>query len=188
MLADVQRVMAHGFATIRTENGERIESRNSVAWKNGAGYPNPQGMSQTKSSSRPMYCGGNGQNGAAPIHDQVSAADAQKKASDSGFPTKLRQGSKFTLENWITANHGGIAALWYTCAPDSVDTPEEYKSLDWKLLTPIKDTYPDNKRNGVAFSDKMPEWYGFAGGICNWQYDGGVIEDCDDCQLKYGGP
>merc|ERR1712190_593784 len=51
-------------------------------------------------------------------------------------------------------------------------------------------SYPENKRNGVGFSDKMPEWYGFAGSICNFGagYTGGVIQNCDDCQLKYGGP
>merc|ERR1711971_22254 len=42
---------------MRNEDGETIESRNSAAWKNGRGYPNPQGMSQTDSSTRPMYCG-----------------------------------------------------------------------------------------------------------------------------------
>merc|ERR1712190_124807 len=50
------------------------------------------------------------------------------------------------------------------------------------------DSFPPSKRNGAAFSDKMPDWFGFAGGICNWKYDGGVIQDCDDCQLAYGGP
>jgi len=61
---------------------------------------------------------------------------------------------------------------------------------NWKLLTPIKNSYPENKRNGVGFSDKMPEWYGFAGSICNFGagYTGGVIQQCDDCQLRYGGP
>merc|ERR1712050_406674 len=47
-----------------------------------------------------------------------------------------------------------------------------------------------SKRNGVGFSDKMPQWYGFAGSVCNFGagYTGGVIQQCDDCQLRYGGP
>jgi hypothetical protein len=120
----------------------------------------------------------------------ISAPDALKKARDSGFATQLRKGSKFTLQNFITANHGGVAALYYSCPDPNVDTPEEYTALDWKLLTPIKDSYPENKRNGVGFSDKMPEWYGFAGAICNFNagYTGGAIQNCDDCQLRYGGP
>merc|ERR1712176_1336235 len=123
-------------------------------------------------------------------HDSISAPQALQKAKDSGFATRLRRGSKFTLQNFITANHGGVAALYYSCPAASVDTWEEYKALDWKLLTPIKDSYPANKRNGVGFSDKMPEWYGFAGSICNFGagYTGGVIQNCDDCQLRYGGP
>lgn len=124
------------------------------------------------------------------MHDSISAPDALKKAADSGFQTRLRKGSRFTLQNFITANHGGVAALYYSCPAASVDTPEEYQAVDWKLLTPIKDSFPENKRNGVAFSDKMPEWYGFAGSICNFGagYTGGVIQNCDDCQLQYGGP
>merc|ERR1712176_1297496 len=123
-------------------------------------------------------------------HDSISAPNALKKAKDSGFATRLRKGSKFTLQNFITANHGGVAALYYSCPDASVDTPEEYKNLDWKALTPIKDSYPESKRNGVGFSEKMPEWYGFAGSICNLAagYTGGVIRTCDDCQLRYGGP
>jgi len=135
-----------------------------------------------------MYCGGVGQHGSAPVHDQISAPDALKRAKGWGFATKLKKGSNFTLENWVTANHAGVAALYYSCPADDVATPDGYKALDWKILTPIKDTYRESKRNGVAFSDKMPEWYGFAGGICNWQYDGGVIQTCDDCQLAWGGP
>mmetsp|Transcript_70356 Transcript_70356/g.177320 ORF Transcript_70356/g.177320 Transcript_70356/m.177320 type:complete len:503 (-) Transcript_70356:372-1880(-) len=184
-----QEVVAHGWATIRTESGDRIESRNSVAWKTGqAGYPNPHGMSQTGSAERPMYCGGVGQHGSQPVHDQVSAPEALTRAKEAGFATTLRKGSKFTLENWITANHGGAAALYYACPADGVSTPGGYKALDWKMLTPLTTSYPESKRNGVAFSEKMPGWYGWAGGICNWQYDGGVIEQCDDCQLAYGGP
>merc|ERR1712060_1020099 len=77
-----------------------------------------------------------------------------------------------------------------SCPAGSVDTPEEYSALDWKILTPIKDSYPESKRNGVGFSDKLPDWYGFAGSICNFGagYTGGVIQTCDDCQLRYGGP
>jgi len=190
-LACLPHVNAHGWTSMRNEDGEHIESRNSAAWKNGAGYPNPQGMSQTNSASRPLYCGGQGQSGfSRPEHDLISAPNALKKARDSGFATRLRKGSKFTLQNFITANHGGVAALYYSCPGPSVDTPEEYAALDWKLLAPIKDSYPESKRNGVGFSDKMPEWYGFAGSICNFGagYTGGVIRQCDDCQLKYGGP
>mmetsp|Transcript_100207 Transcript_100207/g.279172 ORF Transcript_100207/g.279172 Transcript_100207/m.279172 type:complete len:415 (-) Transcript_100207:423-1667(-) len=138
-----------------------------------------------------MRCGGLGQTGfSRPEHDLISAPDALQKARDSGFATRLRKGSKFTLQNFITANHGGVAALYYSCPDASVDTPEEYKALTWKLLTPIKDSYPENKRNGVGFSDKMPDWYGFAGSICDFGagYTGGVIQNCDDCQLRYGGP
>merc|ERR1712048_1005953 len=148
-------------------------------------------MSQTNSATRPMYCGGLGQNGfSQPEHDLISAPEALQKAKNSGFATRLRRGSKFTLQNFITANHGGVAALYYSCPDASVDTPEEYKALDWKLLTPIKDSYPEDKRNGVGFSDKMPDWYGFAGSICNFGagYTGGVLQNCDDCQLRYGGP
>lgn len=191
LLVDVPRVVGHGWTSMRNEDGENIESRNSVAWKNGAGYPNPQGMSQTNSPTRPMYCGGLGQMGfSRPEHDSISAPDALKKARNSGFATRLRKGSNFTLQNFITANHGGVAALYLSCPDASVDTPEEYTNLNWKLLTPIKDSYPEGKRNGVAFSDKMPEWYGFAGSICNMGagYTGGVIQNCDDCQLRYGGP
>jgi hypothetical protein len=191
LLGDVPSVISHGWASMRNEDGENIESRNSVAWKNGAGYPNPQGMSQTNSPTRPMYCGGLGQTGFSRAeHDSISAPDALKKAKDSGFATRLRKGSNFTLQNFITANHGGVAALYYSCPDASVDTPEEYNNLNWKALTPIKDSYPEGKRNGVGFSDKMPEWYGFAGSICNFGagYTGGVIRNCDDCQLRYGGP
>merc|ERR1711920_432853 len=58
------------------------------------------------------------------------------------------------------------------------------------ILTPNKDSYPEQKRNGVGFSDKLPDWYGFAGSVCNFGagYTGGVIQTCDDCQLRYGGP
>jgi len=94
------------------------------------------------------------------------------------------------LENFITANHGGVAALYYSCPASNVDTPEEYSALDWKILTPVKDSYPESKRNGVGFSEKLPDWYGFAGSVCNFGagYTGGVIQTCDDCQLRYGGP
>merc|ERR1712151_1373772 len=114
---------------------------------------------------------------------------ALQRAKSQGFATRLRKGSRFTLENFITANHGGVAALYYSCPAGSVDTPEEYSALDWKILTPIKDSYPESKRNGVGFSDKLPDWYGFAGSICNFGagYTGGVIQTCDDCQLRYGG-
>jgi len=191
LFTEMPAVSAHGWTSMRNEDGETIESRNSVAWKNGAGYPNPHGMSQTNSPTRPMYCGGLGQTGfSQPEHDLISAPDALKRARESGFATRLRKGSKVTLQNFITANHGGVAALYYACPSASVDTPEEYKSLNWQLLTPIKDSYPENKRNGVGFSDKMPEWYGFAGAICNFGagYTGGVLQNCDDCQLRYGGP
>lgn len=87
----------------------------------------------------------------------------------------------------MTANHGGVAALWYSCPADNVNTPDGYKASDWKILTPIKTSYPENKRNGVAFSSKMPDWYGWVGGVCNGKYDGGVLQECDDCQLAYGG-
>lgn len=190
-LLELPAVSGHGWTSMRNEDGETIESRNSLAWKNGGGYPNPNGMSQTNSPNRPMYCGGLGQTGfSRPEHDLISAPDALKRAQDSGFATRLRKGSKFTLRNFITANHGGVAALYYACPAASVDTPEEYKSLDWQLLTPIKDSYAENKRNGVGFSDKMPQWYGFAGSICNFAagYTGGVLQNCDDCQLRYGGP
>mmetsp|Transcript_25936 Transcript_25936/g.52318 ORF Transcript_25936/g.52318 Transcript_25936/m.52318 type:complete len:475 (-) Transcript_25936:398-1822(-) len=183
-------VSGHGWTSMMNELGEQIESRNSLAWKSGGGYPNPQGMSTTDSSTRPMYCGGLGQNGySRPEHDLISAPDALKRARASGSTARLRKGSRFTLRNFITANHGGVAALYYSCPAATVDTPEEYRALDWKLLTPIKDSYPENKRNGVSFSDKMPEWYGFAGSICNFGagYTGGVIQTCDDCQLQYGG-
>jgi len=191
LLASVQRAVGHGWTSMRNEDGEEIESRNSLAWKTGAGYPNPQGMSTTDSATRPNYCGGLGQMGySSPEHDLISAPDALQRAKDLGFATRLRKGSKFTLQNFITANHGGVAALYYSCPAGSVDTPEEYAALDWKALTPIKDSYPESKRNGVGFSDKMPEWYGFAGSICNFGagYTGGVIQTCDDCQLRYGGP
>jgi len=167
-----------------------IESRNSFYWKalRESVYPNPHGMSTTGGDTRPSYCGGRGQGGSTAIHDSVSAPVALERARAAGFPTRLRQGSKFTLRNWITANHGGLAALWYTCPPDSADSPAEYSNLSWHILTPIKDTYPENKRNGVAFSDKMPDWYGFAGSNCdmNW-YNGSVLQECGDCQLQYGG-
>jgi len=55
-------------------------------------------------------------------------------------------------------------------------------------LTPIKTTYVESQRNGVGFSDKMPDWYGWVGGVCNYEYDGGVLQECEDCQLAYGGP
>merc|ERR1719433_1194638 len=145
----------------------------------------------TRSKSRPLYCGGLGQTGySEPEHDLISAPDALQRARDKGFATRLRKGSRFTLQNFITANHGGVAALYYSCPASSVDTPEEYTALDWKVLTPIRDSFPESKRNGVGFSDKMPEWYGFAGSICNFGagYTGGVIQTCDDCQLRYGGP
>jgi len=191
LLAGAPCVAGHGWTSMRNEDGEQIESRNSLAWKTGGGYPNPQGMSTTKSSTRPMYCGGNGQTGfSRPEHDLISAPDALQRAKSQGFATRLRKGSRFTLENFITANHGGVAALYYSCPAGSVDTPEEYSALDWKILTPIKDSYPESKRNGVGFSDKLPDWYGFAGSICNFGagYTGGVIQTCDDCQLRYGGP
>jgi hypothetical protein len=191
LFEDIASVSAHGWTSMRNEDGETIESRNSLAWKTGGSYPNAWGMSQTNSPTRPMFCGGLGQTGfSRPEHDLISAPDALKRARDSGFATRLRKGSKFTLQNFITANHGGVAALHYACPADSVDTPDEYKSLDWQLLTPIKDSYPENKRNGVGFSDKMPEWYGFAGSVCNFAagYTGGVLQNCDDCQLRYGGP
>merc|ERR1719240_254682 len=191
LLLELPSVSGHGWTSMRNEDGETIESRNSLAWKNGGGYPNAWGMSQTNSPTRPMYCGGLGQTGfSQPEHDLISAPDALKRAQDSGFATRLRKGSKITLQNFITANHGGVAALYYACPAASVDTPEEYKALDWQLLTPIKDSYPENKRNGVGFSDKMPDWYGFAGAICNFGagYTGGVLQNCDDCQLRYGGP
>jgi len=191
LLVHIPFVSGHGWTSMRNEDGEQIESRNSLAWKLGEQYPNPQGMSTTKSSTRPLYCGGVGQMGySRPEHDLISAPEALQRAKSAGFATRLRKGSKFTLQNFLTANHGGVAALWYSCPASSVDTPEEYSALDWKMLTPIKDSYPESKRNGVAFSEKMPEWYGFAGSICNFGagYTGGVIQTCDDCQLRYGGP
>merc|ERR1711920_252144 len=191
MGAQTMCVSGHGWTSIRNEDGETIESRNSLAWKTGGGYPNPQGMSQTDSPTRPMVCGGTGQTGfSRPEHDIISAPDALQRAKASGFATRLRKGSKFTLQNFITANHGGVAALYYACPAATVDTPEEYKALDWKILTPNKDSYPEQKRNGVGFSDKMPDWYGFAGSVCNFGagYTGGVIQTCEDCQLRYGGP
>jgi len=78
--------------------------------------------------------------------------------------------------------------LYYSCPADDVAAPEGYKAVDWKLLTPKKNSFPASKRNGVGFSDKMPEWFGWAGGVCDGTYEGGVLEDCDDCQLQYGGP
>jgi len=191
LLAGAPGATGHGWTSMRNEDGEQIESRNSLAWKTGGGYPNPQGLSTTKSSTRPMYCGGLGQNGfSRPEHDLISAPDALQRAKTLGFATRLRKGSRFTLENFITANHGGVAALYYSCPAGSVDTPEEYSALDWKILTPIKDSYPESKRNGVGFSEKLPDWYGFAGSVCNFGagYTGGVIQTCDDCQLRYGGP
>jgi len=190
-LSGLPGVLGHGYTSMRNDLGEVIESRNSLAWKTGAGYPNPQGMSTTKSESRPLYCGGLGQSGySEPEHDLISAPDALQRARDQGFATRLRKGGRFTLQNFLTANHGGVAALYYSCPASSVDTPEEYAALDWKVLTPIKDSFPESKRNGVGFSEKMPEWYGFAGSICNLAagYTGGVIQTCDDCQLRYGGP
>merc|ERR1719464_1124391 len=176
-------------------DGEVIEARNSVAWKLGDDYPNAWGMAQTGSPTRPMYCGGLGQriggpgDFKTPVHDEISAPDALQRAKSAGFATRLRKGSKVTLQNFITANHGGVAALWYSCPACSVDTPEEYLALNWTIMTPIKDSYPEAKWNGVGFSDKMPEWYGFGGAICSRfaNYVGG-IHTCDDCQLKYGGP
>lgn len=69
---------------------------------------------------------------------------------------------------------GGIAALWYSCPDSSVDTPAEDSALNGTFLTPIMDSYPESKRNGVGLSDKIPDWFG-----------GTVM---DDCQLRYGGP
>lgn len=167
-----------------------IESRNSLYWKSvwGSRYPNPHGMSTTGSNSRPNWCGGAGQHGNGAPHDSISAPNALKRAKDAGYPTRLRQGSKFILQNWITANHGGLAALWMACPNASVDTPGEYHELNWQIMTPIRDTYPPNKRFGVGFSDKMPDWYGFVGANCdmNW-YNGSVLGECGDCQLQVGG-
>jgi len=167
-----------------------IESRNSLYWKSvwGSRYPNPHGMSTTGSNTRPNWCGGAGQHGSGAPHDSISAPNALKRAKDAGYPTRLRQGSKFILQNWITANHGGLAALWMACPNASVDTPGEYHELNWQIMTPIRDTYPPNKRFGVGFSDKMPDWYGFVGANCdmNW-YNGSVLGDCGDCQLQVGG-
>merc|ERR1719362_1588271 len=68
-LAGLPGVLGHGYTSMRNELGEEIEFRNSLAWKTGAGYPNPQNMSTTRSESRPLYCGGLGQNGyKAPEH------------------------------------------------------------------------------------------------------------------------
>merc|ERR1719222_810946 len=102
-------VQGHGWANIRSELGETIEARNSRAWKLGEGYPNAWGMSTTSNgNTRPMYCGGLGQTGfTSPEHDSISAPDALQKAKDAGFATRLQKGSKFTLQNFITANHGG---------------------------------------------------------------------------------
>jgi len=167
-----------------------IESRNSFYWKAiyGSRYPNPHGMSTTGGNKRPNWCGGVGQNGGSAIHDSISAPDALKRAKDAGFPTRLRQGSRFRLQNWITANHGGLAALWYACPNASVDTASEYRDLDWQVLTPIRDSFPENKRFGMGFSDKMPDWYGFVGSNCdmNW-YNGSVLGECGDCQFQVGG-
>jgi len=185
-------VQGHGWARLLNEDGEVIESRNSGRWKDfrETRYPNPQGMSQTNTQSRPMMCGGLGQNTGnfrTPEYDLISAPDALKRMKDNGRATRIRQGSKITLQNFITANHGGLAAMWVACPDASVDTPAEYLALDWRILTPKKDSWPVNKRNGIGFSDKMPEWYGFAGAICDMRYyDGGVLKTCGDCQLQYG--
>jgi len=194
LVADAPGALGHGWATLKNEHGEIIDSRNSVSWKTSKRtgqqeYPNPHGMSTTGGNVRPNWCGGKGQHGSTPQHDEISAPDALERKRSNGLPYRLRQGSRFTLQNFVTANHGGLAALWYACPDGSVDTPAEYKALNWQILTPIKDNYPENKRNGVGFSDKMPDWYGFAGSLCSGNtYDGNVIENCDDCQLKYGGP
>jgi len=194
LVAGAPGALGHGWATLKNEYGEIIDSRNSVSWKTSTQtgqqeYPNPHGMSTTGSSIRPNWCGGVGQHGSTPQHDLISAPDALERKRSNGLPYRMRQGSRFTLQNFVTANHGGLAALWYACPDGSVDTPAAYKALDWQILTPIKDNYPENKRNGVGFSDKMPDWYGFAGSLCSGNtYDGDAIEICDDCQIKYGGP
>jgi len=192
LVASAPLVQGHGWARLLNEDGEVIESRNSARWKTfrSTRYPNPHGMSQTNTNGRPMMCGGLGQNTGnfrTPEYDLMSAPAALQRLKDNGMATRIRQGSKVTLQNFITANHGGLAAMWVACPDASVDTPEEYLALDWRLLNPKTDSWPVNKRNGVGFSDKMPGWYGFAGAICDMRYyDGGVLKTCGDCQLQYG--